>query len=287
MFKELRRYAWISREILCSPYAYLAILAALAVEFLRPVTRDRRHFYPGLVQDFIWFLTDSIFQATLLPVYLGFLEMFYQRHLNFLTVASMQTLPLPLKFLSALLIQDLCQWIHHWIRHKVTVFWYFHSVHHSSRGINIFTDLRVHPVEYLITRTMAFIPLFMFDADPFTITGVALFTRWYTRIYHGNLKTNYGPLKYFLVTPQSHRIHHSIKPEHRDKNFGVLFTFWDRMFGTLYAKYDEYPETGIDDPEFPLEQTASPALFGNYFKQILYPFKRIFTTPPSSLLGRP
>ncbi len=69
-----------------------------------------------------------------------------------------------------------------------------------------------------------------------------------------------------------------MRPEQREKNFGVIFTFWDRMFGTLYAKYDEYPETGIDDPNFPLEQTASLALFGNYFKQILYPFKRILSS---------
>ena len=52
---------------------------------------------------------------------------------------------------------------------------------------------------------------------------------------------------------QSHRIHHSHREEHRDKNFGAIFSLWDQLFGTQYRKYDEYPETGIDDATFPMK----------------------------------
>ena len=102
-------------------------------------------------------------------------------------------------------------------------------------------------------------------------------TAWHTRIYHANLRTNYGFLKYILVTPQSHRIHHSIEPRHFNKNFGLFFSVWDRLFGTLYTNYDEYPETGVEDDRFPLEKGIEVfALFGTFLAQLAFPFTAIF-----------
>jgi sterol desaturase/sphingolipid hydroxylase (fatty acid hydroxylase superfamily) len=59
-----------------------------------------------------------------------------------------------------------------------------------------------------------------------------------------------------LVTPQSHRVHHSVMLQHRDTNFGSLFSIWDYLFGTQYRGYNEYPETGIEDETFPYEKEA-------------------------------
>ena len=106
------------------------------------------------------------------------------------------------------------------------------------------------------------------------VVWLAFLASWYTHVYHANLRTNYGPLKHILVTPQSHRIHHSIEPRHQNKNFGVLFTVWDRFFGTLYTNYEEYPETGVDEAQFPLERRSSPlALVHTYVAQWCYPFR--------------
>jgi sterol desaturase/sphingolipid hydroxylase (fatty acid hydroxylase superfamily) len=78
------------------------------------------------------------------------------------------------------------------------------------------------------------------------------------------------------VSPQFHRIHHSIEPEHRDRNFGVIFSFWDRLFGTLYRGDGGYPATGIADPDFPLERRATRvAVIRRYAAQFLYPFATI------------
>jgi sterol desaturase/sphingolipid hydroxylase (fatty acid hydroxylase superfamily) len=82
-----------------------------------------------------------------------------------------------------------------------------------------------------------------------------------------------GPLKYILVTPQSHRIHHSDRPEHRDKNFANLFSIWDFIFGTQVRDFDIYPETGIEDKTVP--SPGRPTLVGAltaYVKMLLYPF---------------
>jgi sterol desaturase/sphingolipid hydroxylase (fatty acid hydroxylase superfamily) len=96
----------------------------------------------------------------------------------------------------------------------------------------------------------ATLSLLAFQLSANAIMGLSVFTLWYTRLYHANIRSNFGPLKHVLVTPQSHRIHHSIEPRHQDRNFSVILTVWDRLFGTLYPSYDEYPQTGVADVEF-------------------------------------
>ena len=87
--------------------------------------------------------------------------------------------------------------------------------------------------------------------------------------------TNLGPLRYVFVTPQSHRIHHANNLEYRDRNFGSIFSIWDFAFSTQVRVYDEYPETGIDDTEFPLETSANPVkLLIMPVVQMVYCFSR-------------
>jgi sterol desaturase/sphingolipid hydroxylase (fatty acid hydroxylase superfamily) len=133
-------------------------------------------------------------------------------------------------------------------------------VHHSQKELNFFTDFRYHVVEYVVRHTFLVIPFLVLAVEAPTIILFAIFQRWYTRVYHGNIRTNLGPLRYLLVTPQSHRVHHSIEGRHRDRNFGSLFSIWDRLFGTQYRRYDEYPDTGIEDAAFPSKEAAGSGI---------------------------
>jgi sterol desaturase/sphingolipid hydroxylase (fatty acid hydroxylase superfamily) len=140
--------------------------------------------------------------------------------------------------------------------------------------LNIFTDLRYHPFEYLITQTILFIPMFMFGAAFPVLLGYAFFQQVFTKFYHGNLRTDLGPLRFVLVTPQSHRVHHSADPRHRDQNFAVVFSIWDWIFGTQHRDNANYPMTGIDDPGFPHETSVRGlALIQAPWRQFLYPFR--------------
>jgi sterol desaturase/sphingolipid hydroxylase (fatty acid hydroxylase superfamily) len=110
---------------------------------------------------------------------------------------------------------------------------------------------------------------------------------WYARFYHSNIKTHLGILRYVMVTPQSHRIHHSRLRAHRDKNFGAIFSLWDHLFGTQYRRYDEYPETGLDNPEFPHESELSwRKMTGMLWRQLAYPFERAFKSLAGILARR-
>jgi sterol desaturase/sphingolipid hydroxylase (fatty acid hydroxylase superfamily) len=128
----------------------------------------------------------------------------------------------------------------------------------------------------IISRIIRFTPLYLLGLDIQLAVWIPIAMESYERVYHANLRSGYGWLKYLLVTPQSHRIHHSAEARHRDKNFGIFFSFWDRLFGTQWTGYDEYPRTGIDDEGFPLEQTARPYnVFFTYFAQFVYPFAEL------------
>jgi sterol desaturase/sphingolipid hydroxylase (fatty acid hydroxylase superfamily) len=207
--------------------------------------------------------------------YLALIYSFYDRYLSFVRIgdAVATSIPTYVRVVGALVIADFALWWHHLFMHKVKFFWVFHSVHHSQRELNIFTNLRFHVGEVLVSRTIRYTPLYILNLDFQLAVWIPVVIEAYERVYHANLRTGYGLLKYVLVTPQSHRIHHSADKRHFDKNFGILFSFWDRLFGTQWANYDEYPGTGINDQGFPAEQSATtlgtPA---TYFSQFAYPF---------------
>ena len=83
-------------------------------------------------------------------------------------------------------------------------------------------------------------------------------------VNHANLRLNFGIFIPLISGPQWHRIHHSIEPEHQDKNFAAFFPFIDIIFGTYYRpQKDEYPDTGL------VEETAESDLWGATFSPLI------------------
>ena len=84
-----------------------------------------------------------------------------------------------------------------------------------------------------------------------------------------------GPLRYIIVSPQAHRIHHSREEKHFDTNFGLILSIWDRMFGTYSGDKGDFPYTGTPDPYLPMETSRNPiSLVHTYLLQFFYPFRR-------------
>jgi sterol desaturase/sphingolipid hydroxylase (fatty acid hydroxylase superfamily) len=283
-------FAVLVENQMLSWYFYALVGIILLLEWAQPIYTRSKPFSVSFCHDFLWFVLDALFVGILLPIYQSFLFGFYNSHLGFLRT-DINPWPLPGQILFAVLVADFIRWLHHLLRHKVILFWYFHVVHHSQRDMTLFTDLRVHPVERLIETAVTFIP-FLSLRTPMTLAsflGWYMFESWYARFYHTNIKTNLGILRYVLVTPQSHRIHHSREKQHRDKNFGAIFSIWDHLFGTQYRNYNEYPDTGIDDVAFPHEtELGWRTTLGTLFLQLIYPFDLAFRSVTGTLtLKRP
>jgi len=255
-----------------SPVFWGLTAAILVVEALWPVDRAQPLFSRAFFQDALYFAVNMGLRVVVLSAYVGLLRAGYDRWLDGLTLRSLAGWPAPARLVLAVLVVDFLAWFHHWVRHKVPVFWRLHAVHHAQPHLNLFTDLRYHPLEYLVTVTLVALPLFVLQHAFPIVFAMALFQQWYPRLYHANIRSDFGWVRHLLVTPQFHRIHHSIEPRHRDLNYGVIFSFWDRLLGTADRGPREYPTTGIADPGFPLEQDTRHGLLGALAAQCLHPF---------------
>jgi sterol desaturase/sphingolipid hydroxylase (fatty acid hydroxylase superfamily) len=149
--------------------------------------------------------------------------------------------------LTMVLAYDLSYYTYHCAAHHIPLIWELHKVHHSAQVMVGITKDRVHPLEELLNRWWdGMIPgvtygIWLFFAlDPVEVTVFGL-SAYMLRsllmmdvVRHTHLEMSYGPwLNKIFLCPYYHQLHHSIDPRHYDKNFGLLFSVWDRMFGTL------------------------------------------------------
>jgi sterol desaturase/sphingolipid hydroxylase (fatty acid hydroxylase superfamily) len=264
----------IKNSILTAPF-WIAISLTLLLQKLAPAQPDQKIFSSGLAQDVVWFFYETMLQMLVVVTYVDLLARIYAKYFSFLTITSLNRLPGWLRFAIAILIVDFLYWAQHYCNHKVRFLWKLHSLHHSQTELNFFTDFRYHVLEYLVRFTFLVVPFLILRIDPPVIASVAIFLRWYSRFYHGNIRTNLGFLRYLLVTPQSHRVHHSIHAAHADLNFGAIFSIWDFAFGTASTDHHSYPETGIADSNFPHGNTGGiKGLLLAPLRQMAYPFWR-------------
>jgi len=268
-----------STHFFLNPWFYLVFAAVLALEHFVPAAEGQRPLSRGLRIDLLWAVPKLLFHASLLPLYVLFLQHLYNRYFDWMTIDAVQRWPFWVRLLLAVLVGDFLFWLTHLVRHKVGPLWHFHAVHHSQRELNFFTEYRVHPFDDVFANTIGFLPLLMVKEGFASVVAVIWIRHWHTRVCHSNIKSNFGWLRYLLVTPQSHRVHHSVEPRHHDRNFGLTFSVWDYLFGTQYRGYDEYPETGINEADFPHEQEGwRYAGLGTLWDQLVYPFKALVQT---------
>lgn len=261
-----------------TPLLYLGFAAVLVAERLLPADDEQSVISRGMVHDGVaWYLINTPLRVFVFAGAIGLFYFVFDNCLPFLRIKPELTGAIPTWILvvAAVLVSDLMKWIQHYLHHKVPYLWHFHSVHHSQRELNLFTQARFHAVEMFTLAPILYLPLYVLNLDFELAMWILLIAEWHGRITHANLRTHFGPLRHVLVTPQSHRIHHSLERRHHDQNFGTMFSFWDRLFGTQWHDHQEYPATGIGDQEFPWEESVRGTnLLANYFAQLIYPFQQ-------------
>lgn len=140
-------------------------------------------------------------------------------------------------------------WTHR-AQHTFGPLWRIHELHHSDPSFNVTTTLRVHWLEELMKLFTVLVPAALLVQAP---SGAPVLLAWAAAAWlffiHANARISFGPLNRVLVNPAVHRVHHSVEPEHFDKNFAAYFSFWDCLFGT-YAEPPKgrWPEVGTHGP---------------------------------------
>lgn len=252
--------------------AFIAVLWILQWRY--PARRQERMAHAGVVQDLAWFLLSPVLAVTVVSGFLvvlgaGLAAVFGDRTLDLVPSLGVWRVAA-----LALVVGDLVGWCSHWLHHRLATLWQFHAVHHSQNRMNVLSDNRQHVIETIVAATVAYLPARFLGLDTVQAGTLAISTIYVSAFIHTNIRTNLGPLRFVLISPQAHRVHHSIEPRHYDTNFGTLFSWWDYLFGTHYPGDDEYPATGVADPDFPMEVSARPvSVLRTWTAQTLYPFR--------------
>ena len=170
--------------------------------------------------------------------------------------------PLWQEMLLTVLILDLAIWVQHLVTHKVPLFWRFHRVHHADRDMDVTTGLRFHPVEIAASMGLKIGIVYLLGPQAIAVLLFEVLLNGTSLFNHANLRLPGWldrAVRLVLVTPDMHRVHHSVRRDEHDSNFGFALSIWDRIFGTYRAQ----PAGGHDDMKVGLEwQDAQPARLG-------------------------
>lgn len=186
--------------------------------------------------------------------------------------------------LGAILVFDFSTFIEHYMSHKFRFLWEFHKVHHIPKHLNPITAYRSHPINQglfvLISGSLlgvySGVVSSFFSGENLTIIFAGQNVFMFILLVFGlNLQHSHIQIIYprfirdILVSPAYHQLHHSSNPEHYDKNFGFIFSFWDRLFRTqLHLNNNKKLKFGVKDSDY----SEYSGLFNHYFT----PVKKVF-----------
>jgi sterol desaturase/sphingolipid hydroxylase (fatty acid hydroxylase superfamily) len=148
-------------------------------------------------------------------------------------------LPAPLALLLAILLLDLAIYLQHVLFHAVPALWRLHRMHHADLDFDVTTGLRFHPAEIILSMVIKFAVVVALGAPAVAVLIFEVLLNATSMFNHANLRLPQAldrALRPILVTPDMHRVHHSVVPQETNSNFGFNLALWDRLFGTYRAQ---------------------------------------------------
>lgn len=166
-------------------------------------------------------------------------------------------LPVLLELLLSLVLLDLAIYGQHRLFHRVPFLWRLHRMHHADLDIDVTTGARFHPIEILLSLGIKFLVIALLGAPAVAVLLFEIGLNASSMFNHSNVRIpvfSERLLRWLVVTPDMHRVHHSIDPAETDSNFGFNFPWWDRVFGTYRAE----PKAGHREMTIGIQQFRNP-----------------------------
>ncbi len=152
-------------------------------------------------------------------------------------------IPLWVAMLASIVIMDFVIYLQHVMVHAVPVLWRLHRVHHADLDFDVTTGARFHTLEIILSMFIKFATILLLGPPVVAVVIFEVVLNAMAMFNHGNVGLPLGLdrlLRYFIVTPDMHRVHHSIEDDEANSNFGFNLSWWDRLFGT----YRDQPRAG-------------------------------------------
>ncbi len=144
-------------------------------------------------------------------------------------------LPFAIHVITAFVLLDLSLYFQHVMFHALPMFWRFHRVHHSDLDCDVSTGLRFHPFEIVISMLIKFLTIASIGIPVITVVIFEIILNVAAMFTHSNIKIPPAfekIMRWFIVTPDMHRIHHSLDENEANSNFSFFISIWDYLFGT-------------------------------------------------------
>ena len=167
-----------------------------------------------------------------------------------------------------LLVLDFAIYLQHVLFHAVPLLWRFHQVHHADLDFDATTGLRFHPIEIFLSLGFKMVVVVLLGAVPWVVVAFEILLNASSVFNHSNVRIAARVdrwLRWVMVTPDMHRVHHSTRGEETNSNFGFSFSWWDRVCGT----YRNRPALGHVQMNIGLSEHRSPFRLGQL---LLLPF---------------
>lgn len=151
-------------------------------------------------------------------------------------------LPGWVKIAAGVLILDFFLYIWHLLTHQLPFLWRFHRVHHSDLNMDVTTGNRFHLGEFLVTGLIRLAVIYTFGISMAAYVIFEILVNLAVQFHHSSIRVPSWFEEWWVilfVPPFLHRVHHSVKVKEQNSNYGVIFSFWDRMFGTLITDVEQ------------------------------------------------
>jgi len=172
----------------------------------------------------------------------------------------------------AVVAMDFVIWLQHVMVHAVPALWRLHRVHHADLDYDLTTGTRFHPLEIVLSMGIKFATIALLGAPVLAVVIFEVLLSACATFNHGNIRLPAAldrVLRWFIVTPDMHRVHHSVEDDESNSNFGFNLTWWDRLFGT----YREQPRAGQAGMTIGIHGHTDPNEVARLPGMLLLPFK--------------
>ncbi len=167
-------------------------------------------------------------------------------------------LPVWLEVVAAVVVLDLAIYFQHVLFHAVPVLWRLHRMHHADLEFDVTTGLRFHPVEVVLSMVIKIAVVAALGAPAIAVIIFEVLLNATSMLNHSNIRIAAGferALRWLVVTPEMHRVHHSIDMRETNSNFGFNLPWWDRLLGT----YRSQPAAGHNGMTLGVKEFRDPA----------------------------
>lgn len=274
---------WIAtHELLVRLIFFFGILSVMAIwEVVRPRRRLTVSKLLRWANNLGLVLINSVALRLLFPAAAAGMSAYADAHSW--GVLNRHELPFWMAVTVSIIVLDLVIYLQHVMVHALPLLWRLHRVHHADPDIDVTTGARFHPIEIILSMLIKFAAIVVLGPPVVAVILFEVLLNATAMFNHSNVRLPASldrVLRTMVVTPDMHRVHHSVEADEANSNFGFNLPWWDRLFGT----YRDQPRAGHEKMPIGIHGFGAPRDVSWIPGMLWLPFRR---KVGNNVIGKP